>query len=168
MGRGQILCGGSANSGQCIEIARHPAVVGCNQLRKERAGIAGRNAYHAAPYLRGARHHRRAVAYLEHASIEIEHVRVDLQLSGRGLLAKGFGCRAIQVRKSEIQAAKGGIGKKGVDEVRLAAAPQRRHPVSGVVEYRYRRRFVRKLKAMIGAEVLLELRQWEGRVNRQK
>ena len=91
-----------------VEVAGQPAVVARHQAFEKRRAFLGRNAHQLGPGLlaaRPARHHRLAVAELEHAAVEVQHVRERPDLLNGNRLAQLLGGLRIQLRQTQIQPA---------------------------------------------------------------
>ena len=80
------------------------------------SGEAPASSVQAAAERCAAGNHGLAVADLEHAAEEIQHVRVGLEAGDGDRLAHGFGGFAVELGEAQIEAAERGIGEEGLDE----------------------------------------------------
>ncbi len=87
-GLGQVCLHRTVDARQRIEVAGQPAIVPCGQLFQKHGALVGRRAGQFGPDHHGAGssgHDGLAIADLEHAAKEIQHVRVGPSRRGIGM-----------------------------------------------------------------------------------
>ena len=166
---GQVVLHRAVRCAQRVEeLASQPSSLAIS-FSKNAAPLSGATPSQFGPRLpraRAAGHHGLAVADLEHAAEEIQHVRIGLEPRHGHGLAQLLGGLRVELGEAQVQPAERGIGEEVVDELAgfslslaLAASNRRRKSTGTAVGVKV------VAERPVGAQRLLQLGQREAGID---